>query len=171
MKVVVSASDMDLDSDASLTFGRCPSYVFVNTETMEYEGVANPAANAYGGAGIQAAQFVIEKGARAVLTGNVGPNAFQVLTEADVPVFRHAGGLVRECVEAYKAGRLESSSGASAKAHAGMGAARAGDQSARGTGSAPSRQEELAALSSEAADLRQRLAKVMERLDRLEKEG
>jgi len=36
--------------------------------------------------------------------------------------------------------------------------------------SAPSRQTELAALSAEAADLRQRLAKVMERLDRLEKE-
>jgi predicted Fe-Mo cluster-binding NifX family protein len=171
MKVVISANGMDLHSDASLTFGRCPSYVFVDTETMEYEGVANPAANAYGGAGIQAAQFVIEKGARAVLTGNVGPNAFEVLREADVPIFRHGGGSVRECVEAYKAGRLESSSDASVKAHAGMGTAPAREEAVSGAVSAPSRQGELAALTAEAADLRQRLAKVMERLDRLEKEG
>jgi len=164
MRVVVTANGMDLNSEASLTFGRCPGYVFVDTESMEYEGMANPAANAYGGAGIQAAQFVIEKGAEAVLTGNVGPNAFEVLQAAGVAIHRHHGGSVRECVEAYRSGRLESAADASVKAHAGMGSAQGGQQ-------VVSRKEEIAALGQEAAGLRQRLAKILERLDRLEKEG
>jgi len=76
MRVVVTSNGTDLSAEASPSFGRCLTYVFVDTETMEFEAVANPAANASGGAGIQAAQFVIEQGVQAVLSGNVGPNAY-----------------------------------------------------------------------------------------------
>jgi len=74
MKIVVTANGADLDAPASPVFGRCPIYVFVDTETMQFEAVGNPAVAAGGGAGIQAAQFVIEQGAQAVVTGNAGPN-------------------------------------------------------------------------------------------------
>ena len=100
MKIVVTANGMDLDAPASPVFGRCPTYVFVDTETMGFEAVDNPAMSASGGAGIQAAQFVIEQGARAVLTGNVGPNAFNVFQAANVPIYLLTGGTVREAVEA-----------------------------------------------------------------------
>jgi predicted Fe-Mo cluster-binding NifX family protein len=96
-------------------------YLFVDTETMEFEAIENPAISAPGGAGIQAAQFVVEHGAQAVITGNTGPNAFDVLQSANVAVYLFAGGTVREAVEAYKAGQLSNTSGASAPAHAGMG--------------------------------------------------
>ncbi len=190
MRVVVTSNGADLNAPVSPIFGRCPTYIFVDTETMAFEAVPNPAMSAPGGAGIQAAQFVIEQGAQAVLTGNVGPNAFDVFQAANVPIYLVGGGTVGETVEAYKAGRLPSATNASVQAHAGagmgMGAGR-GMGRGRGMGmravpftqpapspapsGGPSRQEEIAALRQMAGSLRQQLAEVMERLEKLEKGG
>jgi predicted Fe-Mo cluster-binding NifX family protein len=194
MKVVVTSNGADLNAPASPVFGRCPTYVFVDTETMQFEAVPNPAIAAGGGAGIQAAQFVIEQGAQAVLTGNVGPNAFNVFQAAEVPIYLLGGGTVREAAEAYKSGQLQPVGGANVQAHAGMGMGRGmgrgmgmggGRGMGRGMGRggmpptppapasappapAPSREDEIAALSQTAADMRRQLAEVMERLEKLE---
>jgi len=179
MKIVVTSDGTDLEAPVSPVFGRCSTYIFVDTESMEFEVVSNPAISAPGGAGIQAAQFIIERGAQAVLTGNVGPNAYNVFQAAGVPIYLLTGGMVREAVEAYKAGRLPSAADASVQAHAGMGMGRGMGRGAWGMTPPPSpqpappasRQEEVAALKQIASDLRQQLAEVMERLDKLEKES
>jgi len=111
MRVVISAQGENLDAPASPVFGRCPAYIFVETETMEFEAVPNPAMNQGGGAGIQAAQFVVERGAQAVLSGNLGPNAYDVLQAAGVPGYLVPEGTVRQVVEAFKAGQLQSMGG------------------------------------------------------------
>jgi predicted Fe-Mo cluster-binding NifX family protein len=174
-------------------------YIFVDTETadkdhpadkhhpMEFEAVENPAIAAPGGAGIQAAQFIVERGAQAVVTGNMGPNAFSVLQSAGVPVYLFDGGTVRQAVEACRQGRLSIAGQASAPAHAGMGRGR-GVGMGRGVGTgvgdrAPvpptppaspptpsrSREAEIADLKEMATELRKRLAGVIERLDRLQR--
>ena len=181
MKIVVTSNGADLDAPTSPVFGRCPTFIFVDMETMSFEAVENPAAAASGGAGIQAAQFVVERGAQALVTGNVGPNAFDVFRAADLPVYLFGGGAVRQAVEAYKAGRLPLSGSASAPDHAGMGGGRGMGMGRRAWGSAPrtppsaapapSRAEEIAELKNMAGDLREQLAEVLERLDRLEKGG
>jgi len=196
MKVAVTSNGADLNAPASPVFGRCSTYVFVDTETMQFEAVPNPAISASGGAGIQAAQFIIEQGAQAVLTGNVGPNAFNVFQAAGVPIYLLGGGTVREAVEAYKSGQLRSVGGANVQAHAGMGMGRGmgrgmGMGGGRGMGRggwggmpptptapasapptpAPAREDEIADLSQTAADLRRQLAEVMERIEKLDKEG
>jgi predicted Fe-Mo cluster-binding NifX family protein len=91
----------------------------VDTETMQFETVQNPAISAPGGAGIQAAQFVIERGAQAVVTGNVGPNAFGVFRSANVPVFLLGSGTVGDALDAYKKGLLQSTGTANVAAHRG----------------------------------------------------
>ena len=192
MKIVVSANGMDLDAQASPVFGRCPAYIFVDPESadenhpMAFEAVDNPALGAAGGAGIQAAQFVVERGAKAVVSGNVGPNAFGVLQSADVSVYLFSGGTVRQAVEGYKNGQLSAIGGANVQAHAGMGGGRGmgrgmgmGRQAATmpptpPASSAPAadtREEEIAALKDVAGAMRKQLAEVVERLDRLEKGG
>jgi predicted Fe-Mo cluster-binding NifX family protein len=112
MKVVVSAMGENSNGEVSLVFGRCPMYIFVDTETMAFEPVPNPAMSASGGAGIQAAQLAVSKGVQAVLTGNVGPNAFNVLQAAGITIYRVSAGTVQEAVEAYKSGQLQPISGA-----------------------------------------------------------
>ena len=174
MRVVVSANGIDLDASASPVFGRCPVFVFVDVETMTFEAVENPALAAAGGAGIQAAQFVTERGAEAVITGNVGPNAFGVFQAAGVPVYQYAGGTVREAVEAHRNGQLAAAGGASARAHAGMRGSGGAEQRTVKPSTTPKvsgdeRKEEIADLTNLAGGLRKQLAEVMERLDRLEK--
>ncbi len=172
MKIVVTSNGIDLDADVSPVFGRCPTYIFVDTDTMEFEAVDNPAMGAASGAGIQAAQFIVERDAEAVVTGNVGPNAFDVFGSSGVPVCLFEGGTVREAVEAYKAGELSEAGGATGPAHAGMGRGpgRRATAAAPATSSATSgsREEEIAELKEMASGLRKQLAEVMDRLDKLE---
>jgi predicted Fe-Mo cluster-binding NifX family protein len=190
MKIVVTSNGADLDAQASPVFGRCPWYLFVDTDTMEFEAVENPAVGTASGAGIQAAQFVVEQRAEALVTGNVGPNAFDVLRSADVPVYLLGDGTVRDAVEAYKEGELSEVGGATSPAHAGLGRGRGtgrgtvgarrtrGPASGRAAPSAPvttpqttstgSRSQEIAELKEMAVDLRRQLAEVMDRLDQLE---
>jgi hypothetical protein len=85
MKIAVSASSPALESPVDPRFGRCLYFLIVDPETMEFEAVENPYVSASGGAGIQAAQLVIQKNVEAVLTGSCGPNAFQEATGPDVP--------------------------------------------------------------------------------------
>jgi len=166
-KVVVSSNEYDLDAPVSPVFGRCAVYMFVDVETMEFEAIDNAAANAGGGAGIQAAQFVIEKGAQAVLTGNVGPNAFEVFQSSDFPVYLIQETItVREAVEKFKAGTLESTTSPNVKAHAGMRRARSAPAAA--SASSEARQKELSDLQNVASGLRRQLADVMTRIERLE---
>ncbi len=54
MRMVVSAQGESLDAPTSPVFGRCPTYIFVDSESMQFEAVPNPAMNQGGGAGIQA---------------------------------------------------------------------------------------------------------------------
>jgi predicted Fe-Mo cluster-binding NifX family protein len=179
MRIAVSARGDTLDSPTSPVFGRCTTYVFVDSETMSFEVVPNPAMSQGGGAGIQAAQFVVNRGAQVVLTGNLGPNAFAVLRAAGVPAYLVLEGSVRQAAEAYQAGRLAPMAGPNVADHAGMGGgprrARTMGRAERADSPPPSasrdRESELASLRATLRDLRQQLAATMERIEQLEKES
>jgi predicted Fe-Mo cluster-binding NifX family protein len=186
MRIVVSSQGETLDALASPVFGRCPTFVFVDSETMSTEAVPNPAMSQGGGAGIQATQFVVNQGAEAVLTGNLGPNAFDVLQAAGVPGYLVGGGTVGQAVAAFNAGQLQAMTAANVAAHAGMGGGRGkGTRSGgrRGMGMGPgappavstqsnaAKEAELAELRETLKGLRQQLAETMGRIENLEKEG
>lgn len=106
MRVAISATGDSLESGVDAVFGRCATFLCVDTETLEAAAWPNPALGASGGAGIQAAQFVLGQGVEAVVSGNLGPNAAQVFAAAGVPVYEVSGGTVRQAVEALRSGTL-----------------------------------------------------------------
>jgi predicted Fe-Mo cluster-binding NifX family protein len=106
MKIVITSTGMDLDSTFSPTFGRCPVFVFFETQSEKVEPVRNPASQAQGGAGIQAAKFIIDKGAETIVTGRVGPKAMDVLQATGIPIYLFQGNSVRQAIEAFKKGEL-----------------------------------------------------------------
>jgi predicted Fe-Mo cluster-binding NifX family protein len=124
MKICVSAAAGGLDVPLDPRFGRCAYFVIVNSETMEFEVVPNLAAEAMGGAGIRAAQTIASKGVEVLITGNVGPNAFQALSAAGIKIVTGAAGTVREVVEKYKRGELKGTSAPTVAGHFGMGTGR-----------------------------------------------
>jgi len=107
MKVAVTSTGPDLNSQVDPRFGRCAYFIIVDPDTMEFEAIPNPNVNAPSGAGIQSAQLVAEKGAEVVITGAVGPNAMMALQQAGIQVVTGASGTVREVVEAFKSGSLQ----------------------------------------------------------------
>jgi len=126
MKICISAVASGLDAQVDPRFGRCQYFTIVDTDTMEFESIENANIAASGGAGIQSAQFIANKGVEVVLTGNVGPNAYTTLQAAGVNILTGVSGTVREVVEAYKGGRFGApTSGPTVDAHSGMGGAAA----------------------------------------------
>lgn len=120
MKVAVSAASEGVQAQVDPRFGRCPYYVFVDTETGAVVSMANAAVASGHGAGIQAAQFVIQEGAEAVIAGRFGPNAYQVLASAGVVVYQSSEQTVTAAIEAFKANELGQVGGPTGPAHAGM---------------------------------------------------
>jgi len=121
LKVAVSATGASLDAAVDPRFGRCAYFVIVDTDTMKFEAFQNPSQYASGGAGIQAAQTIASKGAKTVLTGNVGPNAYQALSAAGIQIVTGVYGTVREAVTKFKTGELRSTTSPTAPIHYGMG--------------------------------------------------
>jgi predicted Fe-Mo cluster-binding NifX family protein len=121
MKVAVSATGPGLDAQVDPRFGRCQYFNIFDPDTMESETVENKGAVAGGGAGIATAQTITGKGIEAVLTGNCGPNAFQVLSAAGIKVITGVSGTVRDVVLAYRTGNFEASSQPNVPGHFGMG--------------------------------------------------
>ncbi|MFA5088778.1 MAG: NifB/NifX family molybdenum-iron cluster-binding protein [Candidatus Omnitrophota bacterium] len=120
MKICITAEGKTLDSTVDARFGRCKYFLVVDTETLQCEAIENHGMNASGGAGIQAGQLIAKAGVQAVLTGHVGPNAFQTLQAAGIEVFTGASQTVRETIEQYKKGKFKAVSGPSVSSHSGM---------------------------------------------------
>jgi predicted Fe-Mo cluster-binding NifX family protein len=121
MKICVTTVADSLDAQVDQRFGRCQYFLIVDSETMESEAISNESSFAAHGAGIQAAQTVANSGVKVVITGNVGPNAFRVLSAAGIKIVSGASGSVRNAVEKYKKGKLQEISGPTVGGHLGMG--------------------------------------------------
>ncbi len=124
MKVAVTAVGPTLGAALDPRFGRCSCFIFVETDDMSFEAIDNVNVSLGGGAGIQSAQLVAEKGAKVVLTGNCGPNAYQTLTAAGIDVVVGLSGTVSEVVTRFKSGQLQATRAPNAPSHSGMGKGR-----------------------------------------------
>jgi predicted Fe-Mo cluster-binding NifX family protein len=124
MKICVTAVSGSLGAQMDPRFGRCPYLVIVDSETMKFEAVPNIASSSMSGAGIQAAQTIASKGVKVLITGNVGPNAFQALAAAGIKVVTGVVGTVREVIEKYKKGELRETGAPTVRGHFGMGMGR-----------------------------------------------
>lgn len=107
MRIVIPAEGTDLNAATSAVFGRCSNFIFVDPETFDFEILENPAVGAPGGAGVQAAQTVLQKQVTAVIAPSLGPNAYRVIQAAGVEIYYLKQGTVKENVQAYKSGELQ----------------------------------------------------------------
>jgi predicted Fe-Mo cluster-binding NifX family protein len=120
MKIGVSATGKDLNAMVDQRFGRCSCFLIIDTDTMDFESISNESAMSSGGAGIQAAQIVAKAGVEVMVTGNIGPNAFQTLSAAGIKVFTGADGTIKEAIEKYKKGELKETEASNVGSHSGL---------------------------------------------------
>ena len=124
MKIAISSIGENLDSDVDSRFGRCNTFIIVDTESMDFQAVSNGAVGSAHGAGIGAAQGIAKLGVKAVLTGHVGPNAHMALSKAGIQMYVDASGTVGDAVEAFKRGDLKTVSSPTVQGHFGQGGRR-----------------------------------------------
>ena len=107
MKIAVTSTGPGIDSTVDERFGRARYFLVVDLETENVETIDNTAnMEAKQGAGVQAAQEVVNQGAQWILTGHVGPKAFQALSMAGISIGTGAAGTVRETVDRFRAGEF-----------------------------------------------------------------
>jgi predicted Fe-Mo cluster-binding NifX family protein len=121
MKICVTSIGNNLDSDLDPRFGRCKYFLIIDTDSMNVKSISNESMMASGGAGIQAAQMVANAGAETVITGNIGPNAFQTLKAAGIRIITGANGKIKDVVERYNKGELKEIDSPSVGSHFGLG--------------------------------------------------
>jgi len=107
MKICISSEGKTMDSKVDPRFGRCRNFIFFDTETGHFEIQENTHSQFQGGSGIQSAQLVVSKGVKAVLTGNIGPNAHQVFSTAGISIFSGVSGTVKEAIDNFKNGKYQ----------------------------------------------------------------
>jgi predicted Fe-Mo cluster-binding NifX family protein len=128
MKIAISSSGKDLNSQIDPRFGRCAYFLIVDSENMDFEAIDNESGVLGGGAGIQSAQFVASKGVKAVITGNCGPNAMDTLAAAGIQVFLGNTGTAAEGVESFNNGNLTAARTANVPDHNGLAAGTGADR-------------------------------------------
>jgi predicted Fe-Mo cluster-binding NifX family protein len=118
MKIAFSTSGSDLTAPLDSRFGRAPKFLIYDLESGSVELIDNQQnLNAAQGAGIQSAETVVRAGAKVLVSGHCGPNAFRVLKAAGVAIYNSAATTIADALAQYKAGELKEASGADVQGH------------------------------------------------------
>jgi len=109
MKIAISSVGKNIESKVSDIFGRCPYFIIAEIENKKIgktEAIKNESTDQMSGAGISTAQLMAEKNVRAVITGNVGPRALDVLKQFKIEIYC-GNGLIKEVLQKFVDGKLE----------------------------------------------------------------
>jgi predicted Fe-Mo cluster-binding NifX family protein len=120
MKIIITAIAPDIDAQVDPRFGRGAYFLVIDSDTLEWQSEANPAVDASGGAGVQAAQTVAQRGAQVAISGDFGPNAYEALEAAGVQMFLAPAGeplTASEVLARYQRGELKQVTGPTGPGH------------------------------------------------------
>lgn len=106
MKIVIPVDNNSMDTNVCISFGRAPYFLIYDTETKENSFLDNSAAASQGGAGIKAAQNIVDSGAEAVVTPRCGDNAAEVIKAAGIKLFKTVNNSIQDNIKAFNEGKL-----------------------------------------------------------------
>ncbi|HZK09741.1 MAG TPA: NifB/NifX family molybdenum-iron cluster-binding protein [Clostridia bacterium] len=107
---MIIAIPVEIDSKESLVsehFGRSNYFLIYNSEEKEYKFVENSAAKSSGGAGIKAAQIVVDENAQVLVSPQLGQNAADVINGAKIKIYKAQVGSIKENLQALEEGKLK----------------------------------------------------------------
>lgn len=106
MKIAISVTGTNKNDLLDMRFGRCSYFQIYDMESGEIRHIENKGQTASGGAGIVAAQQIIDEKVDVVITGNVGPNAYELFESAGIKAFKSSDISLESVLKAYKEGEL-----------------------------------------------------------------
>jgi len=115
MKIAVSSNGKTLEDQVDVRFARALYFLIIDGDQVEV--VENPNLSAGGGVGVQTSQMLADKGVEAVIAGNFGPKAYQVLEAAGIKAYSVEGKKVKEAIELVKEGKIQPTQAANKASH------------------------------------------------------
>ena len=106
MKIAIPVDEKTLESKVCVSFGRTPYFLIYDVETKESIFIDNSAAASTGGAGIKAAQIIVDNKADVLLTPRLGENAADVLKPAEIKICKTITGSAKDNIDAFIASEL-----------------------------------------------------------------
>ena len=106
MKIAMPVDDKTMESSVCISFGRTPYFLIYDTETKESVFLDNSAAASQGGAGIKAAQTIVDKQVGALLTPRCGENAAEVFNAANVKIYKTMNDSIKDNIAAFEEEKL-----------------------------------------------------------------
>lgn len=106
MKIAIPADEKILNSDVCMSFGRAPYFYIYETVTKMGDFIENGAATSPGGAGIKAAQVVVDNHADILITPRCGENAAEVFKGTQLKIYKSTIGSIADNLEAYNNNKL-----------------------------------------------------------------
>ena len=106
MKIAMPVDDRSMETSISQHFGRAPFFLIYDTGSKESIFLDNSAATSQGGAGIKAAQIIVDNKVGALLTPRCGENAAEVINKANIKMFKAINDSIKDNIDALNAGKL-----------------------------------------------------------------
>ena len=106
MKIVMPVDNNSIETNVCISFGRSPYFLVYDTETEKREFIENTAVSSRGGAGIRAAQIILDTGAEVVITLRCGQNAADVLEEGKIKIYKSLNASAEDNILAFKENKL-----------------------------------------------------------------
>ncbi len=91
MKIAMPVENNSKENSINISFGRTEYFLIYDDKTKEITYLENTAASSQGGAGIKAAQLIVDSGAKVLITPRCGENAFEVLDVAGIKIYKTNG--------------------------------------------------------------------------------
>ncbi len=107
MIVLIPTNEDKIGDGICPSFGRAPYFMIYNTENETWEFAKNPGAESSGGAGIVAAQAVLDLKVELVLTPRLGKNSADLLTKGQIEIFKSVTDDIMENIDLLKEGKLD----------------------------------------------------------------
>lgn len=105
MKIVISATGRDKESDIDETFHRCPFFLIIDTKTNKQKSLENPARDNPSEIGAMVGQIVANEGIDTVITNNIGPRAFEIFEQYGIKIYQ-AKGKINDAIKQLEKGKL-----------------------------------------------------------------
>ncbi|MHC1720322.1 MAG: NifB/NifX family molybdenum-iron cluster-binding protein [Clostridiaceae bacterium] len=107
MKIAIPVNEKSMETSVCISFGRTPYFLIYDNVKKESVFLDNSAAASQGGAGIKAAQSIVDSKANVLLTPRCGENAANVLKAADIKIYKTMNNSLKENLEAFEEGKLQ----------------------------------------------------------------
>lgn len=106
MKIAIPVGKNNISADVYTSLSRAPFFAVYDTDSTDYEFIDNSAASSQGGAGVKAAQLLVDSHVEVLITPRCGQNAADAISATNIRMFKSIDHSISDNLKAWEEGKL-----------------------------------------------------------------